>query len=465
MTESNKKYDVVLVGGGPAGYVGAIRAAQLGASVCLIESNKLGGTCLNVGCIPTKALYESAHILQKVLGASPFGIDVETCKLNFPKVMERKQQIVNQLVAGIGFLVKKNKIQLIEGTATFLDAKTIKVSGKSEMEITGDKIIIATGSSNATPPIPGINGKDVIDSTGALELKAVPKRLLIIGGGVIGCEFADIYRSFGSEVVIVEVLPALVSGLDKELSKKLAEDMQKRGIRLYLNSKVKEIRDNKAVGKTVLIETKDGEILIDTDIVLVTTGRKPNTSGLGLEKTGIELERGYIKTDDYLQTNIPGVYGAGDVIGRDMLAHTAYEEATIAVENALGARRIMDYKAVPKVVFTYPEIASAGMSEEEACNKNLDVIVSKVSLHGNGKALIMGESGGFMKIVADKKYNQIIGFHFFGPNASEMIALGTYAIKMESTLEDLRETIFAHPSVSEVVKETVLSALGIPLHS
>ncbi len=466
MSNNQLKYDLIVIGGGPAGYVAAIRGAQLGAKVCLIEKGKLGGTCLNIGCIPTKALHKSAHIIKDLKKADTFGIKVNGYEIDFPKVMQNKAQVVKQLVDGVYYLIKKNNITHKVGTASFIDKNTVKVKGQdSEEQVIGEKILICTGSVNALPPIPGINSEGTLDSTSALELQQIPKSMLVIGGGVIGCEFASIYKAYGTDVTVVEVLKSLLAGLDEELGQTLQKAMQKDGIKLLLDSKVVEITDAPSGGKTVTVVSGGKTEKIAVEKVLVAAGRKPNVEGLELDKAGVKAERQGIVADKFMQTSVPNIYAAGDVIGRDMLAHVAYEEAVIAVENIMGAKRAMSYAVVPKAVFTFPEIASVGISEAEAKKNGLQVAIGKFSLRGNGKALTLGEAEGFIKIIASKEHNEILGWHMFGPQATELLAEATLAMSMEATLEDVEAAIHSHPSISEAVKEAVLDALGRVLHA
>ena len=435
----------------------------MGAKVCLVEEQQLGGTCLNVGCIPTKALHKSAQILREVQEAPEFGIEVSGFKVNFAKIMQRKSQIVKQLVDGVAYLLKRGGVEVIKGSAKFVSPTSFEVVGTGQ-RIQARKIIIATGTANAIPPIPGVKGTGVIDSTQALALADVPKSLVVIGGGVIGCEFASIYRGLGSEVTVIEMLPSLISNTDQECSQALEKQMKRMGIKLYLNSKVTEISDLKGQ-KLVKFETDKGLKEASSNLVLLAVGRSPRTAGLGLEVAGVNTNRGWIVVNEMMQTNIEHIFAAGDVTGKELFAHVAYEEAEVAVDNALGSPKKMDYRAVPKAIFTFPEISSVGLSEKEAREQGYEVIAAKFPLRGNGKALILGESDGFIKVIADKKFNEVLGVHIVGPQASELIAEATLAISMEATLEDIANTIHAHPSVAEAVKEVAMSALGRALHA
>ena len=466
MSESQNKFDLIVIGGGPAGYVAAIRGAQLGKKVCIIEKGKLGGTCLNVGCIPTKALHKSAHIIRDIHKAENFGIKVSGYEIDFPKLMQNKNQIVKQLVDGVYYLMKKNKVTHKVGIASFVDKNTVKIDNEGKTkQVVGDKILICTGSVNALPPIAGIDGKGILDSTSALDLQQIPQSMLVIGGGVIGCEFASIYKAYGTDITVVEVLKGLLTGMDEELGQTLQKSMKKDGIKLLLDSKVMEIADDASGQKVVTVVSNGKTEKIVVEKVLVAAGRKANVEGLNLDKIGVKTERQGIVVDQYMQTSVPHIYAAGDVIGKDMLAHVAYEEAVIAVENAMGEKRTMSYTCIPKAVFTFPEIASVGISEAEAKNSGKPISVGKFSLRGNGKALTLGEADGFIKIIASKEYNEILGFHMYGPQATELLAEATLAMSMEATLEDVEAAIHSHPSISEAVKEAVMDALGRVLHA
>lgn len=459
-------YDLIVIGGGPGGYYAAVRAAQKGAKVCLVEKGSLGGTCLNIGCIPTKALHKTATLLKDLQEADKFGVEVKGHSINLQKVLARKDEVVNQLVGGVAHLVKKHKIDLKKGQGRFVDETTVEVvTAAGTEQIRGEKIIIATGSVNAQPPVPGINGKNIIDSTAALSPDRIPQSITIIGGGVIGCEFAGIYRALGSEVNLIEMLPRLIMGGDQECSQVLEKSFIKQGVSIEVNAKVLEISDGKDGLKTVSVETPKGPKLINSEIVLVATGRKANIADLNLEKAGVVIEKPGIKVDTMMKTSNPRIFAIGDVNGREMLAHVAYEEAEVAVENAFGGTKAMDYSCVPKAIFTFPEIASVGLSEEEAKNQGLAVKVGKFPMRGNGKALIMNETEGFIKFVAENETNQIVGIHICGPHASDLSGEASLALKMEATLEDIEAAIHAHPSVSEAMREGAMATLGRAIHA
>lgn len=457
-------YDIAVIGGGPGGYVAALRAAQLGATVCLIEKQDLGGTCLNVGCIPTKTFYKAAHLLSDLKSAGDYGITAEKVAFDMAKLVAHKNGIIGQLVQGVAHLLKKSKVAVIKGTASFASKTMLTVqTANGTQSITAKTIIIATGSSNAKPPIEGINGKNVIDSTQALSLTQVPASITVIGGGVIGAEFACIFNALGAKVTVIEMLPSVVTGVDADCQAYLAKAMKSQGIDLRTNSKVLSITDRDGKKQvTYTCESRTDSVM--TDIVLVAIGRTPNSAGLNVEKIGVECQKGWIKVNASMQTSVPTIYAIGDIIGEQMYAHAAYEEAEVAVENALGNTRKVSYSAVPKAIFTNPEIGSVGMTEQEARDKGFDVVAAKFPLHGNGKALIDGGGEGFVKIVAEKKYNEILGIHVIGPHATELTGEAGLAITGELRLDDVVATIHAHPTISEAVKEAALLGLGKQIH-
>lgn len=458
-------YDLVVIGGGPGGYYAAVRAAQKGLKVCVVEKESLGGTCLNVGCIPTKALHRTATLLKDLNDADMYGVEVKGHSINLKKVLARKDEVVSQLVGGVAHLLKKHKIDLKQGEGRFVNDFTVEVvtaDGKEQLQ--AKNIIIATGSVNAKPPVPGMDGKDVIDSTDALSPKKIPQSIAIIGGGVIGSEFAGIYRALGSEVYLIEMLPHLISGGDPECSKVLEKSFVRQGVNVEVNTKVLEVKDENGL-KVVNVETPKGSKQIKCETVLVATGRKANIAGLDLEKANVAVEKSVIKVDAMMRTSNPKIYAIGDVNGKDMLAHVAYEEAEVAVENILGGNRTMDYNGIPKAIFTFPEIAMTGMTEEEAKAQGLEVVVGKFPMRGNGKALIANDVDGFIKFVAEKETRQILGVHICGPHASDLSGEASLAIKIEATLDDIEAAVHAHPTVSEAIREAAMATMGRAIHA
>lgn len=457
-------YDIAVIGGGPGGYVAALRASQLGAKVCLIEAQELGGTCLNVGCIPTKTLYKAARLLKEIKGGGAYGVVTEKTAVDAAKLMAYKSGVVRQLVQGVAHLLKKGNVTVIPGKAAFVDKNTLRiVAAGGEKLVSAKKIIIAAGSSNALPKIAGIDGDNVIDSTQALSLAKIPASLVVIGGGVIGCEFATIFNALGAKVTVIEMLPNLVSGVDIDCQAYLAKAMREQGIDLRLDCRVEAIGG--AAGKKKVSFTTGGaggEVIAET--VLVAIGRKPNSDGLRLEAAGVTTNKGWVKVNKFMETSVAGIYAIGDITGEHLFAHAAYEEALTAAEGAVGQRREVNHRAVPKAIFTIPEIGSVGLTEAEARQQGYDVMAAKFPLQGNGKALIDGEAGGFVKVVSEKKYHEILGIHIVGPHATELTGEAALAINTEARLEDVVDTIHAHPTVAEAVKEAALLALGRQLH-
>lgn len=464
MVENIKK--IAIIGGGPGGYVAAIRAVQLGAKVTLIEKEYLGGTCLNVGCIPTKALLNTAELFSETKMFQQIGIDIQgQIKVNWNKLQERKNTAVKQLVSGVKGLLMVNKVEVIKGTAEIIDKNTIKVCGNDEVkkEIKVDNIVIASGSLPFIPPIDGSNLPGVMDSTGALSLEKLPEKIVIIGGGVIGVEFATIFNSLGCKVTIVEMLPYILPPVDREMSDLVRKDLIKLGVKIYNNAKVTGIsKSGEALDVSVKLENED--ISIPADNVLVAVGRKGNTENLNLHHAGINSHKGFIPVDEHMETNISGIYAIGDCIGGIMLAHVASEEGITAVENIMGNNKSMDYKSVPSCVYIKPELASAGLTEEQAKDQGYEYNVGRFPLMANGKAIVMNHEEGLIKIIADKKYGQVLGIHIYGERATDLIAEGALAINMEATTDEIISTVHAHPTISEALKEAALAVNKRAIH-
>jgi len=455
--------DITIIGGGPGGYVAAINAAKLGAKVILIEKEKLGGTCLNWGCIPTKTLVRSAQVLNTLKNAEEFGCYAENIGIKMEKVIARKDKVVAQLVQGVKYLMDKNNVKVIIGTGEILDAETILVkSSTQEITIKTKNIIIATGSKSAIIPIKGIENKNVINSSDALSLMEVPKKLVIIGGGVIGMEFAYIFASFGAKVTVVEFMDQCLITCDDDVCKENKRSAAKKGIKLYNNAKVEEICDadnNECIVRFV----QDGkDKYVTANKVLLAVGRIPYVDGLGLENTGIELNinKKGIKVDSKMQTNVSNIYAIGDVTNVILLAHAASHQGIVAVNNIMGKPCDMDYTAVPSAIFTDPEIAMVGIGEKVAMLQGLEIEVGKFPFSANGKALCYGESGGFVKIIKDKNTNLVIGASIVGLHATDLIAELTLAIKNNLTAEAIAETIHAHPTTAEGIFEAALALEG-----
>ena len=455
-------YDIVVLGGGPGGYVAAIRGAQLGAKVALIEASELGGTCLNWGCIPTKAMIASVEKLEAVKEAGHFGIEVDGYKVNFSKLQERKNQVVAQLVKGINFLVKKNKIDLYTGYGVFLNENEIEVKlEEGSQKISGKSIIIATGSEPLLFDSFNYDGLNIITSNEALSLKEVPESLLIVGGGVVGCEFATIYAALGSKVTIVEALPHILPMVDKDIAIRLQSSLKKKGITIKTKTMIKELIAKDDHVKAVM---DNDEIIAQK--VLISVGRKVSSHGFGLENTGVELgSRGEILVNEKMQTNVPHIYAIGDVTNKILLAHVASYQGIAAAQSIMGKETRMDYRVVPNCIFTRPEVASVGLTTEECEKENIAIKVGKFNFMAIGKAVAMGETEGMVKIIAREDDDTILGVHIMGPHAADLIAEASVAIHSKLTLEALAEIIHAHPTLSEAIMEAAEQGLGMAIHS
>ena len=455
MTE---QYDLLVIGSGPGGYVAAIRGAQLGMNVACVEKNSLGGTCLNVGCIPSKALLESSELYETAMHKfKDHGISAENVGYDFEKMMTRKNRIVKQFTSGIAGLFKKNKITHITGEASIVGSGEVEVNQNGDKKVLKAKnIIIATGS---TPiEIPSLPfGERIIDSTGALAMNEVPKHLIVVGGGVIGLELGSVYLRLGSKVTVVEALDRLIPTMDTELGKSLQRVLGKQGMEFKLAAKVQSA---KVAGKnvTVEIEEKTGsKITLDADYVLVAVGRRAFTDKLGVKAAGIATdERGRIKVGENYQTSLPGVYAVGDVIVGPMLAHKASEEGVALVEQIAGHKAQVNYRAIPGIVYTWPEVASVGLSEEEAKQQGIEYKSAKFPFMANGRAITMAEKDGFVKLLADKKTDRIIGAHIIGPRASDLIGELVLGTELHATAKEVAATVHAHPTLAEAVKEAAL---------
>lgn len=455
---------IAILGAGPGGYVAAIRAAQLGADVTVIEESEVGGTCLNKGCIPTKTLIASADVLNKVRNASDFGLQLNgTIEPDIQRIIERKDKIISIQVKGIRGLFKSWGIRCIDGRGYMLGPKKIRVSLKdgSTEEVNADRIIIATGSRPANIPTFPFDGKNILSSDDALRIDAIPSSILIIGAGVIGCEFAFIFKEFGSDVTMVEMLPHAVSTEDDEISSTLERELKKKKIKLYTNVKVESV-DLK--NGSVSARLSDGNT-IEAEKILVSIGRAINSENIGIEDIGIKKgQRGEIIVDDRMQTNIEGIYAIGDVVGGLMLAHVASREGIVAAENATGGNSRIDYNVVPSAIFTSPEIASVGIRERDAIQKGIKVKIGRFQFRALGKAHAMGEIVGMIKLIADDGTDRLLGAHIIGPHASDLIHEASIAIKNGLTVKDIAHTIHAHPTLSEGIMEASEAIHGYAIH-
>ncbi len=464
-------FDVLVIGGGPGGYVAALRAAQLGAAVALVEENVLGGVCLNVGCIPTKALLRSAEVYETIQDAKSFGVRVEgSVEPDWPAMQKRKTQIVNRLTKGVAALLKKAPVTVLDGRGRLVDARTVEVTGAEGrvQRVQASKIILATGSRPIQLPLPGFDHPDVLDSTGALELEALPERLLIVGGGVIGAEFATLFAALGVQVTIVEMLERMLPMMDAEIGQEIERSLKRRKVKMFFGSKATSVtrQDDQLL---VAVETAEGNADVfhptefAVDKVLVSVGRRANVENLGLEAAGVETKRNGIAVNERMETSVSGIYAVGDVTGAWWLAHVSSKEGVVAAENACGHPTRMDYKTVPSCVFTHPEVASVGLTEAQAAERGYEVQVGKFPMMVNGKALTYGERDGWVKVVAEAKHGELLGLHIVGAHASDLILEGALALGMEATLDEIDAVIHAHPTLGEAIAEAALAVKGMAL--
>lgn len=449
-------YDVIILGGGPGGYVAAIRAAQLGGKVLLIEKEHLGGVCLNKGCIPTKALLKCSGTYSAIKKSEMFGINVEGISFDFKKMMRRKQEVVTTLVNGIKGLMKANGIEVIKGEGNIIDPTHVSVNDKKYETA---NIIIATGSKPFVPNIKGVTSGNVLDSDGLLSIDTLPSSMVIIGGGVIGLEFGILLSELGCKVTIIEMMEDILFMADDDMIVEARNILASHKIEIITSARVSEIKDD------VVIYEKGGQsISINCEKVLVASGRAPNIDMSQLDRLGINHERGKIATDERMKTNKEGIYAIGDVNGKYMLAHVASEEGIVAVENIFGHDKKISYKAVPQCIYLHPEFAWVGITEKEARNKGMDIEIGKFPMAANGKSLAEGDTSGFIKVIIDKKYKEIIGVHMVCAHATDMIAEAVLAMGLEATANEMINTIHPHPTVSEAVAESFNAALGRAIH-
>ncbi len=456
------QYQVTIIGSGPGGYVAAIRCAQLGMKTALIEKyDTLGGTCLNVGCIPSKAMLDSTeHYYNASKHFKEHGIAVSGLKVDLAQMIKRKNEVVNQTVSGIDFLMKKNKIDVYHGIGSLKDSKTISIkSPKEEIVIESAYTIIATGSKPASLPFIQIDKKRIITSTEALELKEIPKHLIIIGGGVIGLELGSVYARLGAKVSVVEFMDSIIPTMDKSLGKELQKILKKQGFEFYLNHKVNGVKNDGKNVQVTAINSKGESLSLNGDYCLVSIGRKPFTEGLGLENVGIQVnERGQIEVDDHLRTNVPNVYAIGDVIPGAMLAHKAEEEGMFVAETLAGQRPHINYLLIPGVVYTWPEVASVGYTEEQLKEKAIPYKTGSFPFKASGRARASMDTNGFVKVLAHEKTDEILGVHMIGPRVADMIAEAVVAMEYRASAEDIARMSHAHPTYTESFKEACLAA-------
>ncbi|KKB44048.1 dihydrolipoyl dehydrogenase [Bacillus thermotolerans] len=455
---------IAIIGGGPAGYVAAITAARQDRQVTLIEEKSIGGVCLNEGCIPTKALLESAETFEKVKNAGLFGVRLPAgeAEIDWSGVQHRKQQIVQTLVQGVQYLMSKNQITVVNGKARFINDHQLAVDTESGTEtIRADKVIIAAGSEPAALPFAPFDGEWVIHSGQAMSLASLPSELLIIGGGVIGCEFASVYSRMGARITIVEMADQLLPGEDADVAAVLEGKLAEDGVDIYTSASVKELR---SLSQTAVIETKAGIKEVRADKVLVAVGRKPRVSTLQLENAGVAYSSHGIDVNERMETSVPHIYACGDIIGGIQLAHVAFHEGTVAALNACGESIEVNYHAVPRCIYTSPEIASVGLTEQQAREAYGDVRVGEFPFQANGKSLIAGQTAGKVKVLVEPQYNEVVGVSIVGAHATELIGQGTVMLQGEMTAESMEHFIAAHPTLSEAIHEALLNTVGEAVH-
>jgi len=459
---TNFKYDIIIIGGGPGGYPAAIYAAKNNAKVAIIEKEELGGTCLNKGCIPTKTFIKSAGLYNDMKSSQQFGITAEGVSFKWDKILKNKNKVVKGLTNGVQTLLKSNGIDIYKGKGTLIDNNTVKIEGNNNETITGANIVIATGSKPATIPVKGSDLGGVITSDEALDLENLPESLAIIGGGVIGVELGYVFRTFGVDVTIIEMLPEILPRQDVDAIKVVKDSLQKIGIKILTETKLLGIERTGEMLK-VNFDTKNGQDSIIAENVLISAGRKSEIDVInGLS---IVTDKQGIVVDEYMRTNISNIYAIGDVTGKVMLAHVATHQALVAVKNILGKETKMNYNVIPSCIYTNPELASVGLTEEEARINYGSVRVGLFPFAASGKAKTIGETDGFVKIICDEKYNEILGVHIVGAHATELIAEACLAIKMECTAEELADTIHAHPTLAEAVMEASEAVAGFAIHN
>ena len=463
MADVGYDYDVAIIGGGPGGYVAAIRAAQLGLRTALVERDEVGGVCLNWGCIPSKALLKNAEVLTLFQRAEEFGISFDNLRYDFGKAIARSRTVVKQLTGGVESLLKKNRVDYVRGYGRLSDAHTVEVDGGPQVLTTGS-VIVATG---ARPrPVPGleVDGETFITSREALELEEAPSPVVIVGGGATGVEFAYLYRAYGAEVTVVEMLPRLVPNEDEEMGQQLERSFSRMGIATLTGSRVTGV--NRRPGGAVLtVDTPSGTKELDARKALVAVGVQGNSDGLGLEALGIRLERGFISIDERMQTNVPGVYAIGDVTGKLLLAHVAQAQGIVAVETIAGMESpALDYKKMPRAIYCQPQVTSFGYTEKEALDEGYSIKVGRFPFRANGKALALGEPDGLVKVVVDGDSGEILGAHMIGAEVTEMLPELTLTNLLEGSVKELSWLVHSHPTLSEAIKEAALAADGLAIH-
>jgi len=456
------KYDIIIIGAGPGGYVAAIRAGQLGLRVAIVEREKVGGICLNWGCIPSKSLLKNAEVLSYMKNADKFGITFDNLQYDLGKAMSRSRQVSERLVKGVQFLLKKNKVDLIEGEGRIIDAGKVEVGGQ---QLETKNIIIATGSHPRLLPGMEFDGETVISSYDALKLTEVPSKLIVVGGGAIGVEFAYFYRMYGSEVVIIEFLPHILPNEDEEISKILEKSLSAQGIEILTRCGVQDVTKQNGKG-TVRFSSPSGEKVIEGDKILIAIGVAGNSEGLGLENLGIEPEKSFIKVNEKMATSVEGIYAIGDVAGPPLLAHVASAQGVLAVETIAG-RETADliYEDMPRATYCHPQVASLGLTEAQAKERGFKIKVGKFLFQGNGKAIALDDSDGMVKFVVDEEFGELLGAHIIGPEAAELLAEIGVAKQLEYSAEDIARTVHTHPTLSEAIMEAALAVGDGAIHA
>ncbi len=453
--------ELVVIGGGPAGYIAALRAVQLGVKVTLVEEKALGGTCLNCGCIPTKFLLHSAEVYQSIKDAGQYGVNVSEVSFDLAEMQDRKSRVISTLVSGIQEHLNRSKVEVIQGRARLIPSKQVEIS--SGQTIQAEKIIIATGSHPTALPIPGADSPDILNSERILSLRHFPGSMVIIGAGAIGVEMATILSKLGCKVSLLEMMPRCLPTQDAEIVSILHDIFKEDGISVHCGAQVIRIEDC-SEGKRVVFSAGNSQQQLEAEMVAITVGYKPNIEGLGLEECGVAVERGCIQVNKKMETSVPGIYAAGDVIGGLMLAYVGFAEGMVAASNISGRYSEIDYQVVPQCIFTSPEVASVGLTEEEASAQGCELRVGRFPFIASGMAHIMGESRGLVKIITERKYGQILGVHIIGPRATNLIQEVALAMKMEATPEDIVATLHPHPNLSEAIWEAALDIKGETLH-
>jgi dihydrolipoamide dehydrogenase len=463
-----KTYDVAIIGSGPGGYVAAIRAAQLNLSVLIIErESRLGGVCTLRGCIPTKALLHTADLLEETRHGAEVGVATREVRLELAAAMKHKEKVVRQSSNGVAFLMKKNKVDVVNGFGRIAGPGRVSVAGSdgAETVYAAKNILVATGSTPRSLPGLEIDHQTILSSDSILEVTEVPKSLLVVGSGAVGVEFASMFARFGSKTVIVEILPRIVPIEDEEISRELAASFKRQGIAVYVDTRIEKLTRTDG-GAEVLARSAGGKTeSFRAEKILMAVGRKPLSEGIGLEAAGVATEKGYIRVDGLMRTNVPGIYAIGDVVPTAQLAHVASAEAVVAVEHMAGKEaRPLNYDQVPGCTYSSPEIGSIGLTEAKARERGYDVAIGKFPFAANGKARILNETSGFVKIVGEKKYDEVLGVHIIGPRATELISEAGTALRLEATSEELVQTIHAHPTLSEAIHEASEAVEGQPIH-